>query len=778
VTWEPATGVGDVPVPDALSDVGANGVWHLLDALPHLTWIADSDGAVIHYNGRFRSYSGIAPTSERTWTWSPVVHPDDAERTSRLWTAAVSKGEPYECEHRVRMADGTFRWHVSRALEFCTAGGRTLWFGTATDVQGQKMVEEALRASERQYRDTFENAAVGMAHVALDGRFIEVNDTLCRILAYDCDHLLSLRFQDITHRVDVDAATRNARALFDGSADVVTGDMRWMRGDGELVWVHVTASVSTAGHEDAPHLITVIEDIEERKRAEAMARDSQRFTRRLLDELFVFVGLLTPDGTLIESNRALLQAAGITRDEVVGTSFPDAYWWNHSEQVRSDLRDGVERAARGEFVRFDVPVRRRSGELMWIDFHLSPLVDGSGAVSHLVASAVDITDRIHSARALSQSEARFRAMANEELQGRLRAEFVTDLITELESVETVQARAQRLVDLLVEGVARSAALEVPSSEPPVLAVAGRDPRPASTNEPVPNGYEVVEVRLGSRIIGSLHVDVTGVDCPFATDSALLHEIAERAGLVLRAAHLRESEHRAAVRLQQALLPHSTIEHPSLDISVRYVAAADALEVGGDWFETFHLTDGRIGVVVGDVVGHSLDAAVAMGQLRSGLLALSGHHHRPGELLSDLDRFARRNSITDFATACCAVLDPSTGELQYSSAGHPPMLVVAPDGEARWLDQAPSPPLCVPWHRPRAEAVVRVEPGSLVIAYSDGLVEQRRDLIDEGFERLASLAVRLRDEPVEHVSDGIIAALTDDIDRRDDVVVLCLRYRGA
>jgi PAS domain S-box-containing protein len=786
VTWEPASGVGDISIPDALSDVGVGDVWQLLDALPQLTWVADSDGLVIHYNGRFRLYSGISQRTDGTWSWAPVVHPDDVDLTATRWASAVARGEPYECEHRVRMADGTFRWHVSRALEFRTGGGRSMWFGTATDVHAQKLIEEALRASEQQFRDTFENAAVGMAHVALDGRFVEVNGTLSRILGYDRPHLCSIRFQDITHRYDVEAAERNAQALFDGSTDFITGDMRWRRNDGELVWVHVTASLSSPEQHDDPHLIAVVEDIEERKRVEALARDSQRFTQRLLDQLFVFVGVLTPDGTLIESNRALLEAAGMTRDEVVGKNFLDAYWWKHARQVQSDLRDGLERGARGEFVRFDVPVRRRGADVMWIDFHLSPLLDESGSVTHLIASAVDITDRVHAARALSTSEARFRAIANDELQARLRAEFVTELITELETVETVQARAQRLVDLLVEGLAATAALAVPSFEPPVIAVAARDPavaralrsaleHPSDDGETKSSCPEPVTVWLGSRTVGSLYVDLTSADRPFHADATLLHEIAERAGLVLQAAHLRESEHRAAVRLQQALLPHQTLEHPSLAIAVRYVAAADALEVGGDWYETFTLPDGLIGVVVGDVVGHSLDAAVAMGQLRSGFLALAGHRHRPADLLTDLDRFARHNSITDFATACCAVLDPTTGTLRYSSAGHPPMLVVAPGGEPTWLDQAHAPPLGVAWDGPRQEAVTQVEPGSLLLAYSDGLVEQRREPIDVGLQRLQALAVQLRCEPVEAITERIIAELTDDIDRRDDVVVLCLHY---
>lgn len=116
----------------------------LADSMPQLVWTAASDGVVDYYNARVREYAGIEETLDGTWRWQPIVHPDDLAATVAAWSAAVDNGANYQCEHRVRMRDGTFRWHVSRARRVEGVGGHR-WFGTATDIHEQKLAEENLR---------------------------------------------------------------------------------------------------------------------------------------------------------------------------------------------------------------------------------------------------------------------------------------------------------------------------------------------------------------------------------------------------------------------------------------------------------------------------------------------------------------------------------------------------------------------------------------------------------------------------------------------------------
>ncbi|MEV0457938.1 SpoIIE family protein phosphatase [Catellatospora methionotrophica] len=238
--------------------------------------------------------------------------------------------------------------------------------------------------------------------------------------------------------------------------------------------------------------------------------------------------------------------------------------------------------------------------------------------------------------------------------------------------------------------------------------------------------------------------------------------------------LREEEHQVALRLQRALLPRAVESPAGTAVCARYEAGTVALEVGGDWYDAFALPDGQLAITVGDVVGHGLDAAIAMGTLRVAMAALAPHSAGPGELLSQFDRFAREVDGAHFATACYAQYDPASGRLRYASAGHPPMLVIDADGSARWLDGGRSGPLAGKVDDQRPDATDLLEPGATLVLYSDGLIERRREPITVGLERLARAAVELHHLPVEQFCGQLISALGGERQHTDDIVVLCLR----
>jgi len=148
----------------------------------------------------------------------------------------------------------------------------------------------------------------------------------------------------------------------------------------------------------------IVEEITARKRAEVALEMSEQFTRRILDNLFAFVGVLTTQGVLIEANRAPLEAAAISPDEVLGKKFWDTHWFSHSPQLQSQLRDWCGRAAAGEVIRRDITVRMAGDTPMWIDFQLAPLRDAAGRITHLIPSAMDISARREIEAALRSSE--------------------------------------------------------------------------------------------------------------------------------------------------------------------------------------------------------------------------------------------------------------------------------------------------------------------------------------------------------------------------------------
>ena len=317
---------------------------------------------------------------------------------------------------------------------------------------------------------------------------------------------------------------------------------------------------------------------------------------------------------------------------------------------------------------------------------------------------------------------------------------------------------------------------VPAEPQPLVAVA-----PAHGEQAGLEATSRVEVALdmGLASAGSLLVALTDPERrPYdEDDAAFVRKLAERVGVVFARARLREEEHQVALRLQQALLPEGVVRRSGVEIAARYEAGSDLLEVGGDWFDTFALADGQLGLAVGDVIGHGLDAAAAMGRLRVALAALAPHAEGPGRLLSHLDAFAVGPDGADFATACCAVLEPSTGALRYASAGHPPMLVVSADGDATWLEGGRSTPLYGRPRPDRPESSCVLDAGALLVLYSDGLVERRREPLAVGLERLEQAARRWRDEPIAKLCDRLVAELGVETARFDDVVVLCGRLTG-
>ncbi len=240
-----------------------------------------------------------------------------------------------------------------------------------------------------------------------------------------------------------------------------------------------------------------------------------------------------------------------------------------------------------------------------------------------------------------------------------------------------------------------------------------------------------------------------------------------------AAALLRAEELGALRHVSETLQHAMLEVASdlPTVAARYLPKASNLTVGGDWYDVIDLGDGRRGLIVGDCVGHGLEAATAMGALRNVSRALLGDGDGPAEVLDSLHRFATTMPAATYATVVCAIVDLPAQTITYSNAGHLPPLLVH-DGEVTWLDQARTTPLAFA-DPTRCEAAVEVRPGDLLVLYTDGLVERRGENIERGLERLAANAVACWRDPVQSIADRLIAELVGDTPR-DDVALVVKR----
>ncbi|QYC40973.1 Phosphoserine phosphatase RsbP [Nonomuraea coxensis DSM 45129] len=230
----------------------------------------------------------------------------------------------------------------------------------------------------------------------------------------------------------------------------------------------------------------------------------------------------------------------------------------------------------------------------------------------------------------------------------------------------------------------------------------------------------------------------------------------------------------ALALQYSLLAEPP-RLPGLRIVARYRASPSAAEVGGDWYDSFVLPDGVPMLVIGDVAGHDLNAAVAMSQLRNMLRALAmDRREPPGDILSRLD--TAMESLAGEVTATCVVarVEPAGRghRLDYAVAGHPPPLLVEPGGRGRFLEEGVSPLLgALPGER-RASREEPLPPGGTLLLYTDGLVERAGEHLDRGLERLRLAAERFADRPVDSFCDALLSELPTT--GLDDIAVMALR----
>lgn len=257
-----------------------------------------------------------------------------------------------------------------------------------------------------------------------------------------------------------------------------------------------------------------------------------------------------------------------------------------------------------------------------------------------------------------------------------------------------------------------------------------------------------------------------------TSFVLAAVIAERADALADLKSALAREHGITETLQRSLLPDHLPPIPGVDFASRYVPGGAGLQVGGDWFDVIELPRGCIGLTVGDVVGRGLGAAAAMGQLRTAIRAYAVENASPAAVLEKMSRLVSQLEAGQMATLVYAVLDPESETLTYASAGHPPALLVGPDGTATYLTGGRSLPLGVTVS-PRSEAVTTIEPGSTLILYTDGLVERRGHSIDEGLEALRRAAEGTHAD-LDALCDERVLAPSMLTAGEDDVAVLAIK----
>lgn len=377
-----------------------------LEAAEMGTWDWDVVSEELVWDDRAKSLFGLDSATPMTYErFLGAIHPDDRARVDRAVRLAIQDDVSYDIEMRVPVAGRAVRWIRSKGSVLRDAAGRPIRMsGCALDVTERKEDEQALQESEERFRLTFDQAAVGITHVGLDGRWLRVNQKICEITGYSRAEMLQTNFQRMTHPDDLQADLDQVRRLLAGEIDQYAMEKRYVRRDGSVVWVDLSVSLMRRMDGTPDYFIAIIADISSRKVVEAELQERQKE----LEEAQRVGGLGSwswePDLDRLVWSRELHQIAGIDPAGPPpsfagqGRLFTQESW----ERLQTMVRDALQR---GTSYESDLEMVRPDGTRRWIAVRAEVELGTHGKPRMVRGTVHDITDRKQAEEALRKTHA-------------------------------------------------------------------------------------------------------------------------------------------------------------------------------------------------------------------------------------------------------------------------------------------------------------------------------------------------------------------------------------
>ena len=703
----------------------------------------------------------------------------------------------------------------------CDAGGTVagvlLYAADVTaHARDQKRLEALagdLAASEERYRTLFETMPQGIVHYDADGSIIGANQAACEILGMDLAAVTSWPVvpegqavrEDGSPFPPEDLPVRVALRTGEIVADTVAG-VRHGR-TGELRWVRITAVPDARDEQGRPsRAYAIFTDLTEQRRTETALRQSTALLGRLREANVLGV-VVVGEHRVYEANDAYLDIIGYSRDDleagrIAWREITPPEWAGAEDKAVGQLRQA------GACQPFEKEYVHKDG-------HRVPVLIGAAAISRhplrWTSFVIDLTARQRAERERAALLARARANRAEADSARERLAFLMragalvaatrdrDELMDQVACLVVPALADYCVVFLpaADGMLRASSLSHRNrARAKVLATLREHPISPAGPLILQRAYTTGTTQLSRDVAAemaawaSAEPDAIGVvklmrprsaiatpllgpHGPFGvivlgrgarrprfteTDVQVVEELGRRLAVGLANADAFAREHAIAETLQRSLLPDALPQVPALDLAVRYLPATDGADVGGDWYDAFPVQGGRIGLVTGDVAGHSIASASIMGQVRSLLRGYAIDDPDPGRVLERANTALAHLLPDVLASVVYAVLDPATGDLSYANAGHPPPLVTTGTGHAEYLDDTAGTMLgaCTGTSFTTGHRLLR--PGARLLLYTDGLIEDRHRDISDGLTILAETLRRSRPGSAEQTCAAVHAAL--------------------
>ena len=515
---------------------------------------------------------------------------------------------------------------------------------------------------------------------------------------------------------------------------------------------------------------------EERARAEGLA-DRDKFRTALVNSLQEGFFVADHDGSVIEMNNAFIEILGYPTEGL-------PYVWPHPWLVdRKTAREQQLFVQTNGSAEYETPIRHRDGHLAWVKVSINAVREAGTDRDAYVGTIRDITAerafaaresavlRLATAVAVAKSVAELLSITLEECRTAIDVQRVVAVSWPSGGGEpTVQAAGEpaesswRKMDPWLRNTFQDARHQLPLTAKTVE-------RPDNPGK----AQGLVAVLSGTGDL-ALWLELRSARWVTAEDRLLVTVLIGHLSLAVQHVRQFESARETSLTLQRAMLP--PVEPPP-GFAVCYEPAVPPLEIGGDWYDVLPIGDHRIGIVVGDCVGRGLPAAAIMGQLRSSARALLINGAQPALLLEQLDSAASLIPNAYCTTVFLAILDTESGVLEYSNAGHMPAVLAWPEsGQTTLLTDAASVPLAVRRDQPRPQCSRELPLGSALMLFTDGLVERKRESIDDGIARAAAVLVKTMKLPLDAVPAAVVHELAPAAGYDDDVAMVIYRHRPA
>jgi len=363
-----------------------------------LVTVVDLEGHFIYVNPAAKSVFGIEPAKCLGRSAWDFLHPEDVEPTRAAFDGWLARNDssPITFENRQVSSTGEVRhmlWTVTRQLD--EEGKPVCFTSGARDITAIRRYEKELEGSESTHRSVLGGLLDPLVLIDAVGTIQNANSSCTEVFGFTPEELIGRNISLLMpepHRSEHDAHLRRYQET--GKTWILgrTRELEAVRKDGKRIVVDLSVSRIDVPESKEPLFSGSFRDVTARKEAERSLAESEQRFRAIFDREFEFVGLLRPDGTLLEANRTVLEVAGVERDDVVGRPFWETPWWSHSAAARDDLRAAIRRAAGGEFVRFETEHVGASGEVFIVDFSIKPIRDDAGHVVLLIPEGRDITE--------------------------------------------------------------------------------------------------------------------------------------------------------------------------------------------------------------------------------------------------------------------------------------------------------------------------------------------------------------------------------------------------